>query len=209
MNDTYPGLGGDNFGSDLPFPSSPPAFIAIPIVFGVVIFLIFLCFCCRGVALPLALASQSNEPQSPGDAATAAEAAVIADAIMYPPPVYPPPSSSPAEPAPPVPAATSKPPPFDVRTLVSFEASPAQRATVCSICLEPFGTEPLTAGACAHVFHAACVARWLARDAHSSCPVCRLPFASGEVEAGAPHGTFPRLQSFAPQVALVPASNGG
>lgn len=92
----------------------------------------------------------------------------------------------------PPPSLEPVPTPPAAPELTTFTATESQRETPCSICLEPFGREPLAAGACAHMFHAACVAAWLAKDANRSCPVCRMPFEGepGMVpgEAGADEG---------------------
>lgn len=46
----------------------------------------------------------------------------------------------------------------------------------CPVCLEPLTKFPVSAGRCMHPLHAACLAEWLVRDRHLSCPVCRQAF---------------------------------
>lgn len=177
MNDPFPWQEGGVLPS--PSPENPSdSFSLVPILSTAAGFILLASF----IVYSGRANSRSSEQQTDGDVAAPSEAVTIPDAILYPPPTYPPPSDSEPEQAVPTRAEPSKPPLFDVSTLTSFEATPAQRATACSICLEPFGTKPLIAGACAHIFHADCVTRWLARDAHSSCPVCRLPFAATAAE---------------------------
>jgi E3 ubiquitin-protein ligase RNF167 len=51
----------------------------------------------------------------------------------------------------------------------------AAQVTDCSVCLEAFrkGEKVRTLPQCGHVFHRACVDRWLRM--HSACPLCRTP----------------------------------
>ena len=51
----------------------------------------------------------------------------------------------------------------------------AAQVTDCSVCLEAFrkGEKVRSLPQCGHVFHRACVDRWLRM--HSACPMCRTP----------------------------------
>lgn len=138
------------------------------------------------------------------------------------PPVAPPPALVPSVHTPPVrylppagiPSGGPPPPPppaptVPVPQLSTFFAAEGQRETQCGICLEPFGTQPLAAGACAHIFHASCITRWLARDANRSCPVCRLPFDGAGTEIGETDATVvvpPLPEAYAPTSAQDPTA---
>lgn len=138
--------------------------------------------------------SSPGDPPMVNDDATAADAAAIADAMLYPPPAYLPPDE--LQQAADLPTSA---PMFIPAELATFVAAPSQREKQCSVCLDPFGAHPLAAGACAHVFHAQCVARWLVRDAKRSCPVCRLPFDGAETDVE----VMPPLpEAYAPGVAV-------
>ena len=62
-------------------------------------------------------------------------------------------------------------------------AASRAEAVQCVICQEPIrgGDQRLP---CAHVFHRACLQRWLPE--HRSCPVCRTPVSAAEQSAAAP-----------------------
>lgn len=48
--------------------------------------------------------------------------------------------------------------------------------SACAICLEPLQLSAVAKGPCEHVLHKKCFSSWLARDASSSCPICRASF---------------------------------
>lgn len=66
-------------------------------------------------------------------------------------------------------------------------SSPSSSADVCSVCLEAFRSHAFVKEMprCLHVFHVACLDRWLIH--HNSCPLCRSKAVGPEdpVEAGA------------------------
>jgi hypothetical protein len=62
---------------------------------------------------------------------------------------------------------------FEHREVASADV---QKETKCSICLEQFAKgEKVCELPCKHIFHDACVRKWLQQKA--SCPVCRMPLA--------------------------------
>jgi len=66
------------------------------------------------------------------------------------------------------------PPSRNVRHHASA-AAPRDTGKQCSICFETILTTDLHCLPCAHVFHEACIGRWLEQSV--SCPVCRLELA--------------------------------
>ncbi|CAL9753707.1 unnamed protein product, partial [Musa acuminata subsp. burmannicoides] len=56
----------------------------------------------------------------------------------------------------------------------------AEGVTTCAVCLSEMRTRDRVweLRNCAHVFHKACLDRWLDHDKHLTCPLCRAPLLS-------------------------------
>lgn len=191
----YPSVDLDQF-ADPVFPDTgvtvPDTGATVPVIVGVLSLIALVGLGCIAHRYG-ARASALESSRANGDAA-AGDAAALSDAALYLPPsdqLQPQPRHRVADP----------PPAFSIASLTTFEAAPVQRGKPCSICLDPFGTRPLVAGACAHVFHAECVEQWLARDPGRTCPVCRMPLTGPQTRPGP--GTPPTLP-----VPYAPAGSG-
>jgi hypothetical protein len=66
--------------------------------------------------------------------------------------------------------------PLESLTFMTSSVSITTSDDSCAICLEKMEDEDNVRGLdCAHVFHVACVDKWLSRQ-RSSCPVCRIDY---------------------------------
>lgn len=71
---------------------------------------------------------------------------------------------------------------FQKDTLVQMQVTEQQRAQIshseiCPICLDEMTSGALSMLACDHVFHEACLAKWMATARKPSCPMCKACIA--------------------------------
>ncbi|XP_008799973.2 E3 ubiquitin-protein ligase EL5-like [Phoenix dactylifera] len=86
---------------------------------------------------------------------------------------------------------------LQVATYGEVEGEAAAAAMTCAVCLSEVGRKDRVweLRNCSHVFHKACLDRWLDHDEHLACPLCRAPLrpAASPPAPSAPSWAVERL----------------